>query len=133
MRKGSCVHFTGIQHQACKEGICYDTVRGLGLPCITGNAPPSGITCPSYLEPTAEQIADWQAKRDASLDRMRKVMLPVSEWRKAQAWSKRNKVSASGTVPCAACGSGTIHLSMAAYNGHVWGRCTTAGCVSWVE
>ena len=133
IRKGSCVHFTGIQHDGCKAGIRYDAVRSDGLPCIAGNSPPSGITCDSYLEPTAEEIAAHEAEIDAYLDRMRKAMGPVNEWIKAQGWSKRNKVSATGTVPCAACGTGTFHLSMAAYNGHVWGRCTTAGCVSWVQ
>lgn len=133
MRIGTCVHFTGIQHDSCEAKIRYQDIRGgVGLPCVNGNKAPS-TCCAGYLDPTPEQVAEWEAKCAASMDRFRKAMPAVNEWRKAQAWSKRNRVSARGTVPCAACGTGTIHLSMAASNGHAWGRCTTAGCVSWVE
>ncbi len=133
MRAGTCVHFTGIQHHACKACVPYATVMGTGLhglPCIHAN---SGPGCDSYLEPTAEQIAEHDTKVKASLARFLGVMPAVNEWRAAQGWSKKNRVSASGTVPCGACGTGTIHLSMAGCNGHVWGKCTTVGCVEWVE
>lgn len=35
-------------------------------------------------------------------------------------------------VECPAC-KGRLHLSIAAYNGHVHGKCETDGCVAWME
>ena len=35
-------------------------------------------------------------------------------------------------VECPVC-KGKLHLSHAAVNGHVWGKCETAGCVEWME
>ncbi len=37
-----------------------------------------------------------------------------------------------GTERCPACG-GTLHLTHSSYNGHVWGRCETTDCLSWME
>ncbi len=28
---------------------------------------------------------------------------------------------------------GTLHYSVAGYNGHLWGQCTTVGCARWME
>jgi len=37
-----------------------------------------------------------------------------------------------GSVPCPICGEG--HLRYVVHeNGHIWAKCTTEGCVSWVE
>lgn len=133
MKAGTCVHFTGIQSHRCKVYIPYSMFTG-GIPCIFHNkSPRTGTGCGSYLEPTAEAIAEYEAESEADLARFFKAMVPVGEWIDAQGWSKKNRVSATGTVPCAACGTGTIHVSMAAYNGHVWGKCTTAGCVEWMQ
>jgi hypothetical protein len=144
MNPGSCIHFTGIQHKACKLGYEYDKLDR-PLPCIRSykvhfskersgeQEPCKHSACHDYLAPTPEQIAEHERLITEALERHAKAAGPVSEWRKAQGWSKNNRVAATGKVPCNACGKGEIHLSMAAYNGHVWGRCTTDGCVSWME
>jgi hypothetical protein len=144
MNPGTCIHFTGVQHKACKLGYVYDQLAK-PLPCIhsykkhfpkeqRGQQEPCKHTdCKDYLAPTAEQVAEADRRLKERLEYFSRAMGPVSEWRKAQGWSKKNRVSATGKVPCNACGKGEIHLSMAAYNGHVWGKCTTEGCVSWME
>lgn len=38
----------------------------------------------------------------------------------------------SGTTPCPKCGA-TLHYSVAACNGHVWGKCETDGCLAWMQ
>lgn len=147
MKAGQCKHYTGCLNPrtpTCEAGVNYrEHVGGDGfgwvrrLPCtkLLGEDDPTAIVkCDKYREPTAEEISADEARVAAA---MKKFMVAftgnVAAWRKAQGWSKQNKVSATGTVPCESCGTGTIHLSMAAYNGHVWGKCTTDGCVSWVE
>jgi hypothetical protein len=37
------------------------------------------------------------------------------------------------TIACPACTHGVITYSVAGYNGHTWGRCSTDGCVRWME
>ena len=41
--------------------------------------------------------------------------------------------SNQGNDPCPACGTGTFHWSIAGYNGHMRGQCTTKGCVNFIE
>jgi hypothetical protein len=38
-----------------------------------------------------------------------------------------------GQIKCPCCESGTLHYKVSAYNGHLWGRCSTEGCVAWVS
>lgn len=145
MKTDTCVHYTGALNprtKVCKEGIDYRALAGgdsagwvTRLPCCALEARGGEkVTCAKFRSPTAEEIAEDKRVTDAH---MKKFMIAftgaVRAWREAQKWSRTNKVAASGKVPCEACGKGEIHLRMAAYNGHVWGKCTTEGCVSWME
>lgn len=128
-KTGMCVHFTGVQNKVCKVGLEYDTVRGGGLlPCLTMNGKRNDC-CPQYTEPTAEQIAADVAETEAILARMRVVLAAVKPWR---TWTKVNRVAKQEVIECPAC-KGRLHLSQAAYNGHVWGKCETKGCAQWME
>ena len=42
------------------------------------------------------------------------------------------KRGASGAVKCPVCG-GKLNYSVAALNGHLWGKCETGGCLHWME
>lgn len=35
-------------------------------------------------------------------------------------------------IPCPRCKS-DLHFSITAYNGHIWGKCSTKDCIRWVE
>lgn len=146
MKPGECVHYTGCinpRKPACDAGVNYrEHVGGDGfgwvtrLPCfkLENVDPAKVVKCDKYCEPTAEQIAAHEAEVSAAITKMMVAYSGnVRKWREQQGWSKKNRVSAEGKVPCEACGTGEIHLTMAAYNGHVWGKCTTDGCVSWME
>jgi hypothetical protein len=39
----------------------------------------------------------------------------------------------SGEFPCPACGTGTVHYSVASVNGHIHAGCTTEGCIRFME
>lgn len=39
----------------------------------------------------------------------------------------------TGQIPCSRCGTGTLHYSVSSFNGHMWGKCSTEGCLSWME
>lgn len=46
---------------------------------------------------------------------------------------KRHKGQrAKEVIECPKC-KGRLHLSIAATNGHVWGKCETEGCLAWME
>lgn len=42
------------------------------------------------------------------------------------------KPRTAGKLLCPVCKAGQLHWSMAS-NRHVWARCTTEGCVCWLE
>jgi len=44
-----------------------------------------------------------------------------------------NYYAGQGKMACPVCGSGVLHYSRAAYNGHVHAFCTTSECVAWRE
>jgi len=117
----------------CEAGIDLEAWHGTKFasrPCFLderGQSKPDAMPCPKIRRPTAEEIAahkEWIEKR---MTLQGVVMVGIAPWRSAH----KGK-SASEIVECPAC-KGRLHLSIAAYNGHVHGRCETEGCVSWVE
>lgn len=135
MKKGNCIHFNGVMNDFCKAGMPYDSVRDEKpdpntkgrIPCITFNGRRSD-TCPKFLEPTDEQIAQFEKETEESVARITKVMQVVSKWK---TWTKTNRIAKQEVIECPIC-KGKLH-SQAAYNGHVWGGCETEGCVSWMQ
>lgn len=86
-------------------------------------------SCPKWQRRTIEQAEQRADELDAALGRMRIVGPIVAKWR---TWTKKNRVTKRGVIECPVC-KGRLHLSQAAYNGHVWGKCETNGCVEWME
>lgn len=39
----------------------------------------------------------------------------------------------AGVIDCPVCQDGKLSYSVASYNGHMWGKCSTKGCVAWME
>lgn len=136
MKTGNCIHWTGVQNDCCKLGINYQELVGgnrdgmaFKLPCLTlstSHIEDAKVSCDKYQEPTAAQIDEENAEFEAVMDRMKKVMPVVAEWR------KKSPIGKQEVIECPAC-QGRLHLSQAACNGHVWGKCETEGCVSWME
>ena len=52
------------------------------------------------------------------------VVAPIRKTHKGKDWV--------GTVECPIC-KGQLKVSHAALNGHIWAKCETQGCVSWIE
>ena len=83
--------------------------------------------CPLLRWPTAEESAEFEREAEAGIDRIMRVLPELERVRrehKGKDWA--------GEIPCPACET-TLHLTHAAINGHVHGRCETAGCVSFME
>lgn len=129
-------------HGHCKAGVVYLDQFGRAS---EGDYPSAGIftricctdggkrseeaqraRCPKWERTTREQGEQRYREINEAMERMRKVMPVVAKWRATPPCGKAEVIS------CPACG-GRLHLSQAASNGHVHGRCETAGCVSWME
>lgn len=135
-RVSTCIHFTGaMQNDCCRVGVNYRQLAGGGefghilrLPCveITNRRGHPVSSCSHRLEPTPEQVAAMEAQDKADIERYRKVMPLVSEWRVTPRDQRQD------VIDCPVC-NGKLHLSQSSYNGHVHGLCETDGCVRWME
>ena len=78
-----------------------------------------------------DAILDDLAKRYKAQDKTVAPLIPEMEhhWYKPQ----RNYYSGAGKMECPVCKTGTLKYSRAGYNGHVHARCSTDGCVAWME
>lgn len=130
--KDRCIHFTGIQNDACLKHVDYKTLAGgsefgsaLRIPC-TGRTGASVQHCQHYQVPTAEEVAAYEAECDAYMDKVKTVLKVVDVWR------KQLPIGKAEIIECPAC-NGKLHLSQSNWNGHVRAACATDGCVKWME
>lgn len=137
-----CRHFVGIHHNTCcKAGVNFRAHVGgpeLGwvtrLPCVplmsTGKAE-DVVPCEQrdvWTREEAERNIDAHERaieRFFSAHKAAKADAKVKGFRKGHA--------GAGELPCPVCDGGTLRYTVAAYNGHMHGRCSTANCVSWME
>lgn len=141
-KKGCCIHYTGVFGpgmkcvETCNAGVNYrDLAGGDGpgwiakIPCT----PPIGhskiedqVACPLRQLPTDEQIRLWNEYIDKRVFGMLNARsLCVED-------AKKNGCS-HGSIKCPSCDAGEVRYSIAECNGHVWGQCSTKGCLSWME
>ena len=137
-----CEHYApqpgSLQKDYCALGCGaserMDAARKAGqpnmTPCIGGHTAQDPLAlCPKWERRSlerAEKRADSIAKHFGQLAL---VMPVVSKWR---TWRRNYRVGKQEVIECPAC-HGRLHLSQAAYNGHVHGKCETEDCVSWME
>ena len=163
MKHGTCIHYTGLsfskEARLCRAGVNYDETFNakkpgmfLRMPCVefmcrpehgqgtyvkpgekcihvpTDHRGETVIPCPHRQEPTEEQVQADRADDEKCLKQMTAGLHVASEWRiKPKPLLDRQEV-----VECPIC-KGKLHLSQSAYNGHVWGKCETQDCLSWME
>jgi hypothetical protein len=53
----------------------------------------------------------------------------ISRWHKPQ----KNYFWGHGVMECPVCGDGKLRYERQEYNGHIRARCSTDGCVAWIE
>ena len=127
-----CKHYNGVFQETCEAGISYVALvpdqrgRVYRLPCATFEKSVDQVSCDAYETYTEEELEAHEKAWDARMERIRIIMPVVSQWRKKAPWGRVE------VIECPAC-KGKLHLSQAASNGHVWGKCETEGCASWME
>lgn len=126
-KKGTCRYFTGVQNEVCDAGIRYDDLAKPGIPCIVKYRRSDCVACERYEDPSDDDVAEWNAFIEQRMEMHRKVgpvIVEIKRQHKGHSWS--------GVIECPCCG-GKLHVSHAAYNGHVHGQCETDECLSWME
>jgi len=129
-----CRHFTGLQNKQCAAGVVYVTVESKDVkgferfPCFRQG---ESIPCDKRSFPTPEEVAAKVAEREASWERLKLGIIAASDDAKKHGYGKGK--GGAGRVQCPVCKTGELHYSVAGYNGHMHGRCSTKGCLSWMQ
>ena len=136
MRPDFCKHYAGVWGPGmadvltCKAGIAYSDFADRGaagwvkeLPCCTRDGKTG--RCAGFTLPTKEEIEAHEAE---VLDALRRAALAAAAGRHhAKMTGETN-----GEIECPNC-KGRLSYSIARSNGHMHGRCETAGCAAWME
>jgi hypothetical protein len=128
----TCIHFTGIQNQTCKANVPYEKARDEStkpykFACLDADTD----VCPLREYPTSEQVDAAEAEMNRRLDQLRVAMPACRADAKSKGFGKGH--GGQSSIACPVCESGTLRYSVAGYNGHMHGRCTTEGCMSWMQ
>jgi hypothetical protein len=134
---GCCRYFTGIQNETCKAGINVRQLVGgsdLGwarrMPCFLRDVGTCEVNCEKRKFPTREEAEKSVTESDALLEEVLSAVVL------AQADAKKKGLGigngGSGSVICPRC-AGILRYSIAGLNGHLWGKCATVDCLSWMQ
>lgn len=97
----------------CAAG-CDMSAPGSALPCMPLDSQ-RGATCSKREEWTDKERAEWEAWVDHHRARMLAVFSVLPD-------------DSGGTIPCPACGTGTVSYARARSNGHLHAACSTPNC-----
>ena len=132
----SCRHFNGIQHKVCEKGVAYEHSgeqwKNSTMPCIPRHVNGRPTWPCEFFEIMSVQDAEKEAdERIVIMERGIKARHAAKDDAKSKGYGKGH--GGYGAVDCPCCEGGKLQYSVASYNGHMHGRCTTKGCVSWME
>ena len=127
-------HFNGTVNDKCEAGIAYrdfEPADCIGLfkvlPCIKDNVAPGPCSACSFPTEDEVQAELYEYKRhDKGMRKARAAIV-------ADAGPYNPGEGKSGRITCPVCSTGTLSYTRAGINGHVHARCSTPGCLSWVE
>lgn len=130
-----CNHYRAMSdHDTCEAGVPYEQFKGLKFderPCFMR----SGVICGGCNKqqfPTPKQIAVRDAEFQTRFENIGKARAAIVT-HLGGPW-KRGMTGAGGKLDCPVCGgSQSLAFSRSGYNGHIHARCSTNGCVSWME
>jgi hypothetical protein len=141
MRTTFCRHFRSLVLSPNECGAHVDVRKLVGgddfgwfkrTPC---NAENHIDTCDKRDFPTAAEVAEYDGRMEKRFENMSVAIAEINKrHRNTPQWEEpeqgKNK-DASGTIKCPQCG-GVLHYTVAGFNGHIWGKCETADCLSWM-
>lgn len=137
MARKFCKNYRAMfDHDTCLVGIEYKSLPHHGTKEFFDSCPcfgPKGTgECPSKVYPTKEEMEADDKRISEMFARTAAARNAIVESLGGQ-W-KPGQPGASGVIDCPVCsGRKTLQFSRSGYNGHIHARCTTDGCVGWME
>lgn len=142
MNVGNCKHFNGTMNDECDKGVEYKTLAGepefglvKRLPCLSKYRVESIVFC-DYFRPLSQiEVNEAEQKREKSIqDKLIAVGLILKEHPEIDPqWEGQmdDRKGFRGTIECPVC-KGILHYTIAGGNHHIWGKCETEDCLSWM-
>lgn len=132
-----CKHYRGMHDKtSCEAGVEFSSLPGHGVKGFFESCPCFGPertgTCgkseyPTDAEMEAEEAEIQSDMRNMMVARVAIVAACGGPWNRGMAGS-------AGMLDCPVCEqSHTLWFSRSGYNGHIHARCSTSGCVAWME
>lgn len=136
MHEKSCRHFNGVlgpgmrkDHKPCLVGQNFRDFadddpagRGRKLACLGEGTK----TCPKFSAWTAAEV-------QADEEMWEKITAETLTAKAAIEQAIKAGAPSTGDIPCPACKAGQLKYSRSDYNGHIWAKCTTEDCVTFME
>lgn len=140
MREGKCIHFNGTCNDECDLNVNYRELVGgddfgwaVRTPCLDSHE--SEIKCDGRELLSKEAIEEYEADQEIRMDGWRKAIALIMEKSGAKPDHSpsmdNSKKGSRGKIECPLCGN-DLHYTVAGGNHHIWGKCTTEGCLSWM-
>lgn len=130
-----CKHYRGMHKKdTCEAGVAFSSLPGHGTQLFMTRCPCFGPRsgCEKAEYPTPEEVAASEAAMKKRFNgvviaRARIVEACGGEW-------SRGCPGKSGVIDCPVCNcADSLRYSRAGVNGHIHARCSTEGCLSWME
>lgn len=136
----NCRHFDGSVRETCKAGVNYRQLVGgpdlgwaLRLPCLARRTTDLTVERVPCDQRSVCTQAEAEQKANRHLERMERLARALAAAKDdARINGFKNGRGGAGEIACPIC-DGRLRYSVAGVNGHMWARCDTAGCVSWME
>ena len=130
-----CKHYRAMSdHTTCEKGVAYDDFKGLAFeqrPCFERNGvAPCGCALAEF--PTAEERAEEERQTNEYVQRIANARQAIVN-HLGGPWKRGKTGSSQGEIDCPVCSEGQLRFTRSGYNGHIHARCTTDGCVGWME
>ena len=88
-------------------------------------------TCDKRSCWTVEEAEARELDHQRRIEHAMTAMNAARQHAKSQGFKKGR--GGEGELSCPVCQTGTLRYSVAAYNGHLWGACSTDNCVRWMQ
>lgn len=131
-----CKHFNGVVNEKCRAGIAYEKLVGgylspsrKELPCIIFQGKNREMREMVNCELREFLTEKEQAAKEREVE---KSFMKIFTARKAITEHMQGK-SGRGDIQCPVCGIGKLSFVVSEVNGHIHAKCTTSGCVAWME
>lgn len=128
-----CVYYNGLQHEHCKAGIEYESVRpesrSQSWPCVVQVGRELG-SCPKQRFPTDGEVAAEVAETKGKMRSTLRVLSDVFTDAKSKGYRKGH--GGQGVIRCSKCNTGDLEYVVTDHSGQVWVKCSTDGCIAWM-